>query len=254
LHWKTLPSIGAPQGYPLCDESGATAKDGTGLRFNIFSQGNAIYWTPQHGAFVIYGQIYEAWLGVGGVSSDVGYPLTDETGSGTHGGRFNDFSNGMIYWNSGRSYVHIGALPTSLSWTWNPISLNDVTGSATITFSNNGNAHWVSNIHDDIPFPFNWQVGFVFVDADGTSIGLSQQGSVGPNWSPFGNTNDANTDVTTYNAEIKENWRAWVAATLWKSQAANSWNIPWLSVIETVWSDVQKIWPWIEPLLVALAA
>jgi LGFP repeat len=252
LKWKSLPNSGFPQGYPLIDETGVTAKDGTGLRYNIFSEGNAIYWTPQHGAFVIYGDIYQEWLSIGNVQSVVGYPLTDETSSGTHGGRFNDFSNGMIYWNGGRSYVHVGALPSSISMTWNPINLDDVTGSNTVTISSNGDAHWVSNIHDDVPFPFNWEVSWVLVDADGTSLGLSQSGTVGPNWSPFGSTNDANTDVTTSNSEISQNWRAWVAATWWRAQANNSWDIPIAQMFQTLWKDFSTALNFIEQLIIAM--
>ncbi len=94
----------------------------------------------------------------------------------------------------------------------------------------------------------------MFSDADGTSLGLSQQGSVGPNWSPFGSTNDANTDVTTYNAEIQENWRAWVASTRYQWQAANSWDLSWATALENLWSEIQKAEPYIEALITVLAA
>jgi hypothetical protein len=56
--------------------------------------------------------------------------------SGTHGGRYNDFSLGMIYWHAGSSYFHMGGLLSSLAFTWSPISLYDVSGSCIITFSN----------------------------------------------------------------------------------------------------------------------
>jgi hypothetical protein len=137
----------------------------------------------------------------------VGYPITDETSSGTHGGRYNDFSLGMIYWHAGSSCVHMGGLPSSLAFTWSPISLYDVSGSCTIALSSIGNARWQSNMHDQMPWPYDWSVAWVLMDADGTSVSLSHHGTVGSNLEWFG-TNDANVDKTVNNAEISTNWRA----------------------------------------------
>jgi hypothetical protein len=215
------------------------------------SQANAIYWTAQHGAFLIYGDIYQRWLSIGDVKSSVGYPVTDETGSGNYGGRFNDFTNGMIYWHAGNSWVHVGGLPSSLTWTWNPINLGDVTGSNTITISSNGDANWVSNIHDNSVLEFGWSVGWVLVDADGTAVTLYQSGTVGPNLSGIfgGPTNDNNIDTTVSNSVISENWRAWVAWNYGTALGNSGVDIP---IIGSIINELVQIAKKVAPVIVAI--
>jgi hypothetical protein len=244
--WKKWSAQNGDYGYPITDETGATDNVGTTIRFNIFPQANAIYWTAQHGAFLIYGDIYQRWLSIGDVKSSVGYPITDETSSGNYGGRFNDFTNGMIYWHAGNSWVHVGGLPSSLTWTWNPINLGDVTGSNTITISSNGDAKWVSNIHDNTVFEFDWSVGWVLVDADGTAVTLYQSGTVGPNLSGIfgGSTNDNNIDTTVSNPVISENWRAWVAWNYGSALGNSGVDIPVIgSIINELVQVVEKVAP-----------
>ena len=246
LKFRATPNYG----YPITDETGATDHAGNAIRYNIFSQKNAVYWTAKNGAHLIYGDIYQRWLAIGDVKSAVGYPITDETSSGTHGGRYNDFSLGMIYWHAGNSYVHVGGLPTSLTFTWNPISLNDVSGSCTITFSSNGNARWRSNMHDQMPWPYDWSIAWVLMDADGTSVSLSQHGTVGPNLGWFG-TNDANVDKMVDNAEIGANWRAWVAMNSWRAQANNS--LDPLALLTDLWNAIQAVYPYVAAAISILA-
>ncbi|KAE9378471.1 hypothetical protein N431DRAFT_554655 [Stipitochalara longipes BDJ] len=249
--WLKWSAQNGDYGYPITDETGATDKVGTTIRFNIFSQANAIYWTAQHGAFLIYGDIYQKWLSIGDVKSSVGYPITDETGSGNYGGRFNDFTNGMIYWHAGNSWVHVGGLPSSLTWTWNPINLGDVTGSNTITISSNGDAKWVSNIHANTVLEFDWSVGWVLVDADGTAVTLYQSGTVGPNLSGLfgGPTNDNNIDTTASNSVISENWRAWVAWNYGTALGNSGVDIPFIT---TVINELVQIVEKVAPVIVAI--
>ncbi len=82
-----------PLGYPVTDESGTP--DGVG-RFNHFSAGGSIYWTPATSAHAVYGAIRVRWSQLGWERSPLGYPTTDEytvTGS-----RRNDFQHGAITW------------------------------------------------------------------------------------------------------------------------------------------------------------
>lgn len=76
----------------------------------------SLYWTPEHGAFEVHGDIRlhysrHGWLG---------YPVTDETGTPDGVGRFNHFENGSIYWTprTGAHEVHgdIRALWASMGW------------------------------------------------------------------------------------------------------------------------------------------
>jgi hypothetical protein len=57
-HQAELDYEKGPLGYPTTDEKGTL--DGRG-RYNQFSKGGAIYWTPQTGAHAIYGEIYNKW-------------------------------------------------------------------------------------------------------------------------------------------------------------------------------------------------
>lgn len=88
LGWERL------LGYPLNDETGAS--DGVG-RYNHFSNGGSIYWTPQTGANAVYGEIRNKWQSLGWETSYLGYPISDEVDF-AEGGRANAFQNGGIYW------------------------------------------------------------------------------------------------------------------------------------------------------------
>ncbi len=48
-------------------------------------------------AVAIYGAIFDKWVSLGGYSSPVGSPTTDELPA-ARGGRYNEFQNGYIYW------------------------------------------------------------------------------------------------------------------------------------------------------------
>jgi uncharacterized protein with LGFP repeats len=68
-------------------------------RFNHFANSGSIYWTPSTGAKSVHGMIRAKYLALGGPSSVLGYPVTDETGTPDGVGRFNHFANsGSIYW------------------------------------------------------------------------------------------------------------------------------------------------------------
>jgi hypothetical protein len=201
-------------GYPISDVNSIT--DSTGkvpIQYSTFSDGTnqkAIYWTSQHGACLIYGNIYGKWLSIGDVKSSVGYPITDETGSGNAGGRYNDFSNGFIYWHAGTSWVKPGAIPDFIQYSTGPINFpNEKTGTLDITFEINGGVRlqgsFVEESYGDYP---QWEVGAMMVNADGTAISLYKGSGVNPSAFTF--------DVVTSSTLIGSNWRAWLSATYWK--------------------------------------
>ncbi|KAH7187775.1 hypothetical protein DER44DRAFT_833819 [Fusarium oxysporum] len=106
LKWEAFGRETSFLGYPITDE--ATTPDGQ-CRFNDFAKaGNttgAIYWTQRLGAFLIYGQIFQKWKSIGRETSNLGYPITDETSTPDGRCRFNDFAingnpTGSIYWTS----------------------------------------------------------------------------------------------------------------------------------------------------------
>jgi uncharacterized protein with LGFP repeats len=55
-------------------------------------------------AFQVYGAINDKWRAMGGQSSPLGAPRSDEA-SAANGGRFNNFQYGFIYWHP-RSGAH----------------------------------------------------------------------------------------------------------------------------------------------------
>jgi uncharacterized protein with LGFP repeats len=107
-----------PAGYPVTDESGTP--DGRG-RFNHFTKGGSIYWSPESGAHVVYGGIRAKWEALGWENGPAGYPVTDESGTPDGRGRFNHFTKGgSIYWSpeSGAHVVYgaIRARWESIGW------------------------------------------------------------------------------------------------------------------------------------------
>lgn len=70
--------------------------DGVG-RYNHFTNGVSIYWTPDTGAHAIWGDIRKRWEALGWERSYLGYPTSDEQDF-SEGGRANSFQNGGIYW------------------------------------------------------------------------------------------------------------------------------------------------------------
>jgi hypothetical protein len=118
-------ALGGPTGflgYPTTDETGTP--DGVG-RFNNFSNSGSIYWSPSTGAWSIHGAIRAKYLKLGGPTSFLGYPITDETGTPDGIGRFNHFSSNdgwgaSIYWTraTGAWSVHgaIRAKWASMGW------------------------------------------------------------------------------------------------------------------------------------------
>jgi uncharacterized protein with LGFP repeats len=102
----------------VTDESGTP--DGRG-RFNHFTKGGSIYWTPDSGAHIVYGAIRATWAALGWEKGPAGYPVTDESGTPDGRGRFNHFTKGgSIYWTpeSGAHVVYgaIRAKWESIGW------------------------------------------------------------------------------------------------------------------------------------------
>ncbi len=100
-------ALGGPAslGLPLNDET--TTPDGVG-RYNHFSGGRSIYWTPGTGAHAVIGAIRVHWEALGW-ERGLGYPLTDELA--TPGGRLSEFQNGTIYWSpSSGPWSVVGAI------------------------------------------------------------------------------------------------------------------------------------------------
>lgn len=71
--------------------------------------GGTIYYQPNTGAWSVNGQILGHYQQLGGPSSFLGFPITDESGTPDGVGRYNHFANdGSIYWtsNNGAWSIH----------------------------------------------------------------------------------------------------------------------------------------------------
>jgi GH25 family lysozyme M1 (1,4-beta-N-acetylmuramidase) len=94
-HYLDIGGPSSPLGLPTRDES--PGADGTG-RYNDFSGGGALYWSPTVGAHEVHGAIDSKWGDLGWEMGVHGYPVTDEQPSADQVGRYNDFQDGSIYW------------------------------------------------------------------------------------------------------------------------------------------------------------
>jgi hypothetical protein len=82
-------------GYPVTDIM--TTPGGAGQYAHF--EGGSIYYTPETGAHVIYGQIRQRWAELGWEQNWLGYPTTDELPAPDGIGRYSMFEGGAIYWN-----------------------------------------------------------------------------------------------------------------------------------------------------------
>lgn len=106
-------------GYPTTDQKGTP--DGIG-RYNHFTKGSSIYWTPTTGAHSIYGSIRAKWAALGW-ETGLGYPKTDEKGTPDGVGRYMHFTgkNGASIYYTPSTGAHavqgaIRAKWASLGW------------------------------------------------------------------------------------------------------------------------------------------
>jgi uncharacterized protein with LGFP repeats/glucose/arabinose dehydrogenase len=97
--WQEKGLAAGILGYPLTGETGTP--DGVG-RFNHFSKGGSIYFTPGTGAHEVHGAIRGRWEQLNWEKGVLGYPVTDETITPDGIGRYNHFTkSGSIYWSPG---------------------------------------------------------------------------------------------------------------------------------------------------------
>ncbi len=93
--WHTLGGLNWGWGVPTTDQ--LTTPDGVG-RYNHFSRGASIYWTPATGAHAVQGDIRTRWAAGGWERGLMGYPTSDELGTPDGRARYTTFQNGSVYW------------------------------------------------------------------------------------------------------------------------------------------------------------
>lgn len=90
--WQSMGGEKSDLGFPISDE--LTTPDGVG-RYNVF-EGGMIYWTPQHGAYEVSGNILGEWALQGFELSAYGYPV-DDSHIDLNGTQLQRFAGGMLY-------------------------------------------------------------------------------------------------------------------------------------------------------------
>nr|BFF04586.1 hypothetical protein GCM10020241_62610 [Streptoalloteichus tenebrarius] len=95
--------LGGPSALTGVLNDQVPAKDGKGQvlwieRPKLGNQHLYIMWSQATGAHVVYGLIGETWSNAGRETGPFGYPVTDESGFGNEGNRFNHFTGGSIYY------------------------------------------------------------------------------------------------------------------------------------------------------------
>lgn len=204
LKWDSL-GFERGYGYPITDETGTP--DGIG-RYNQFTDGRAIYWTPTTGARAIYGVIKQKWDSLGSERSFLGYPRTDEEGTGDKGGRFNDFQGGTIYWSSATGAHPGGPLQNQLVYTRDHHFDHGVpaNGSTKLVLNSDGSMQFSGHMHDSGAIGFDFVVGYSLLDADKQGYVATQKGSIHGTFT-FG-SRDYNWNENSVNGTVKTNWRA----------------------------------------------
>jgi len=101
IHTKYLSMGGEGSflGYPKSDETKLTGGYGS-----QFQHGN-IYWTASTGAHEVHGAILAKYLSLGGMSSKLGAPASDEYSVSV--GRRSNFAHGAIVWNAGTGTITV---------------------------------------------------------------------------------------------------------------------------------------------------
>ncbi|WP_330180193.1 polysaccharide deacetylase family protein [Nocardia sp. NBC_01503] len=104
-------------GVPRSGEMVATTAGTSAVQW---FDGGRVYWRNDIGAFEVHGAIAGTYIGLGSVTSFLGYPRTDETGTPDGIGRYNHFQGGSIYWSpASGSHTVYGAIRdrwSTLGW------------------------------------------------------------------------------------------------------------------------------------------
>jgi hypothetical protein len=99
--YNQVGATNGPLGLPISNEEPTP----NGGRYSNF-QGGRIYWTPQTGAHVVWGNIDATWrFDHGGAGGPLGYPVSDE--ESVPGGWRQEFQHGTVTVTDGRPQVQI---------------------------------------------------------------------------------------------------------------------------------------------------
>ena len=182
----------------------------SGVVVNTFSGDRSIYATPAGGAWVVQGQIRDAWLALGGPTGALGMVTSDEQG-GSDGVRYSTFGKGSVYWTPAtgahavqnaiaRKWTALGALgwgqgvpTTNESRTPDGVGrYNHFSGGASIYWTSTTGAHAVQGQIRDLWASLGWErgaLGYPTSDEQATADGTGRQNTFTNGavfWTPAG--------------------------------------------------------------------
>jgi uncharacterized protein with LGFP repeats len=189
--------------YPTSDEMNVPGVPGA--RMNTF-QGGAVYWSQGTGAHEVHGDIGALYQGMGGPTSYLGLPISDE--QGIPGGRVSHFQHGKILW-SPDGGAHAVQTQSQLSWT-ESLTTDDGTpvgGWAQLTVYADGSYNFTGHVHDS-GFPdYNYGVVLGLVSPSGVLYTFAHTGHVtGTDGILFGGSRDDDWDVSGTNPALAAGW------------------------------------------------
>jgi putative cell wall-binding protein len=158
-------------GFPVAAEK-AEFGGGSSQRF----QGGWLYWSGPTGVHQIGGAVGNRWTALGGPSSGLGYPATDDTAMGAGSGQA--FTGGSLYWSGstgvqqssgaiGQRFVALGGPGAELGF---PVAgeVAGANGGSTQAFQN-GTVYWSSSGAWEVLAPFD--AAYVAAGGPGGRIG-----------------------------------------------------------------------------------
>ena len=99
--YEALGGPGGSLGFPIANEADGGSKSASRVSAFAAADKPVIFWTPEHGAFVVRGAIKAAWDKLGGAAGKLGAPLKDQ--SANKDVLTQKFTGGQIAWNQAKN-------------------------------------------------------------------------------------------------------------------------------------------------------
>ena len=99
--YEALGGPGGSLGFPIANEADGGLKSASRVGPFAAADKPVIFWTPEHGAFVMRGAIKVAWDKLGGAAGKLGAPLSDQTANKDV--LTQKFTGGQISWNQAKN-------------------------------------------------------------------------------------------------------------------------------------------------------
>ena len=223
-------------GAPTSDEMDVPGV--AGARMNTF-QGGAIYWSPATGAHVVYGAIGGLYNSMGGPTSYLGLPTSDE--QGIPGGRETYFQGGKILWNPQNGARAVQAV-SSMTFETGYITFDNgvpVGGSAELTAYVDGSYHFTGHFHDSGLPSYNDSLVIGLVSPSGVLYTFVHTGHMAGTFES--GSRDDNWDVSGTNPALAAGWADLEGCRwYWSASTSADWN-PLIGQIEQVAGTVLSV-------------